>query len=146
MIRVVMDTNQIISAILSPVGLADNILKSSGLKGVQKYQLVLSEPILQEAGRVLKYERLRPLHGWSDEKIYDFLNLLKEVAIITNGETIVEVVNSDPEDNKFFAAALEGDASYIVSRDAHLHEVREYKGIKVLTPEVFITAFRTGAI
>jgi putative PIN family toxin of toxin-antitoxin system len=146
MVRVVLDTNQIISAILSPEGLADNILKFSGLKGGQKYQLVLSEPILEEAGRVLKYERLRPLHGWSDEKICDFLNLLKEVAIITAGEVIVEVMKSDPEDNKFFAAALEGRASYIVSRDTHLHEVKEYQGIKALTPEVFITALRTGAI
>ncbi|HZX48614.1 MAG TPA: putative toxin-antitoxin system toxin component, PIN family [Nitrospirota bacterium] len=146
MIHVVLDTNQIISAILSPEGLADNILKFSGLKGEQKYQIVLSEPILGEIGRVLKYERLRPLHGWSDEKICDFLNLLKEGAIITAGKVIVEVVKSDPEDNKFFAAALEGRASYIVSRDIHLHEVKEYQGIKVLTPEVFITALRMGAI
>ncbi len=144
--RVVLDTNQIISAILSPKGLADNILKFSGLKAGHKYQRVLSEPILEEAGRVLKYKRLRPLHGWSDEKICDFLNLLKEVAIITAGEVIVKVMKSDPEDNQFFAAALGGSASYIVSRDTHLHEVKEYQGIKVLTPEVFITALRTGAI
>ena len=146
MIRVVLDTNQIISAVLNPDGLADTILKASGLKGEQKYQLILSDPILDEIGRVLNYDRLRPLHGWTDEKIGIFLNLLREIAIITAGKLNIEVVKSDPEDDKFFAVALEGAASYIVSRDAHLNNIKECQGVKVMTPEVFVTAIRTGAI
>ena len=146
MIRVVLDTNQIISAILTPGGLAYTILQYSGLREEQKYQLILSEPILEEVSRVLKYGRLRTLHKWNDERICTFINSLREVAIITSGHINVDIVRADPEDNKFFSAALEGGASYIVSRDAHLHEIKEYKGVKVLTPEVFMTALRTGAI
>jgi uncharacterized protein len=147
MIRVVLDTNQIVSAILNPKGLGDVILMSSGLKGDQKYELLVSEEILIEIKRVLNYPRIKKLHGWSEERIDLFLNLLKKHAhVVATLPPHDKVVLPDPGDDKFFYAALQAGALYIVSRDNHLLTIKEYKGVRVLKPEVFISAMTNNAL
>jgi predicted nucleic acid-binding protein len=46
-------------------------------------------------------------------------------------------VKADPKDDKIIAAAVESGASYIVSQDHHLRDLREYHGIKILSLEDF---------
>jgi predicted nucleic acid-binding protein len=46
----------------------------------------------------------------------------------------------DPHDDTFFHLAVGAGAQYIVSRNVHLLGVREYSGVKVLRPEVFLSA------
>ena len=147
MIRVVLDTNQIVSAIINPKGLSDAILMSSGLKGDQKYELVASEDILIEIKKILNYPRLKKLHGWSEKKIDLFLNLLKEHAYVADTLHLHDkFALSDTEDDKFFHAAIQTEASYIVSRDTHLLKIREYKEVRVLKPEVFISAMKNNTL
>lgn len=45
---------------------------------------------------------------------------------------------ADPDDNKFLECAIAGGADYIVSGDAHLVEMEEYRGIQILTPAEFL--------
>ena len=46
----------------------------------------------------------------------------------------------DPEDNIFLVSAVEGKADYVVSGDKkHLLSLREYRGIRILTPKRFVT-------
>lgn len=142
MFRVVLDTNQLVSALLNPEGPAFEILKASGLKGEQKYELVLSDEILFEFKRVLSYPRIKKLHKWSKEKIEIFITLLKEIAHIDKSQSSEKIVPKDPDDDKFFHLALKSGAKYIVSRDMHLLEIKQFKGIKVLKPEVFLSALR----
>ena len=47
-------------------------------------------------------------------------------------------MKDDPDDNKFIEAALEGKAEYIVTQDNHLLKIKEFKGIKIISPEEFI--------
>ncbi|MGR3176760.1 MAG: PIN domain-containing protein [Candidatus Anammoxibacter sp.] len=56
------------------------------------------------------------------------------------------MVLSDPEDDKFFHAAIQAEASYIVSRDTHLLKIREYKEVRVLKPEIFISAMKNNTL
>ncbi len=148
MLRVVLDTNQLISAILNPHGLADTILKAAGLGSDQKYELVISKSITKEIGRVLRYPRIKKLHNWSEEKIDLFLALLEEIAFVSGemDETSTIIIKADPDDDKFLLAALNAGASYIVSRDEHLLSLGEYKGITILSPEVFLSALKRGAL
>lgn len=147
MLRVVLDTNQLISAILNPHGLADTILKAAGLGSDQRYELVISKSITKEVGRVLRYPRIKKLHNWSEEKIDLFLALLEEIAFVS-GETdeTSTIIKADPDDDKFLLTALNASASYIVSRDEHLLSLGEYKGIIILSPEVFLSALKRGAL
>ena len=146
MIRVVLDTNQLVSALLNPEGIAFEILKASGLKGEQKYELVLSDEILSEFKRVLSYPRIKKLHNWTEERIEIFIALLREIARSDESRSKERIVPKDPDDDKFFHLAIKTNASYIVSCDMHLLKVKEFKGIRVLRPEVFLSAMRRGGL
>lgn len=146
MIRVVLDTNQLVSALLSPEGPAFEILKALGLEEKQKCELVLSDEILSEFRRVLSYPRIQKLHKWPKEKIEIFITLIKEISHIEKGHGKGRIVSEDPDDDKFFHLALKSGAKYIISRDIHLLKIKEFRGIKVLKPEVFLSAFKRGAL
>jgi len=146
MLRVVLDTNQLVSALLNPEGPAFEILKASGLKGEQKYELVISDEILSEFRKVLSYPRIQKLHKWSREKIEIFIALIKEIAHIGESQSREKIVLNDPDDDKFFHLAIKSGAQYIVSRDIHLLNVKEFRGIKVLKPEIFLSALKRGAL
>ena len=146
MIRVVLDTNQLVSALLNPEGIAFEILKASGLKGEQKYELVISGEILSEFRRVLSYPRIKKLHNWTEERIEIFITLLKEIARSDESRSKERIVPEDPDDDKFFHLAIKSDAGYIISRDMHLLKIKEFKGIRVLRPEVFLSAMRRGGL
>ena len=142
MLRVVLDTNQFVSALLNPEGPAFEILKASGLKGEQKYELVISDEILSEFRKVLSYPRIQKLHKWSKEKVEIFITLLKEIAHIDESQSRERIVIEDPDDDKFFHLAIKTGAQYIVSRDIHLLNVKEFRGVRVLKPEVFLSALK----
>jgi putative PIN family toxin of toxin-antitoxin system len=142
MLRVVLDTNQFVSALLNPEGPAFEILKASGLEGEQKYELVISDEILSEFRKVLSYPRIQKLHKWSKEKVEIFITLLKEIAHIDESQSRERIVFEDPDDDKFFHLAIKTGAQYIVSRDIHLLNVKEFRRVRVLKPEVFLSALK----
>ena len=142
MLRVVLDTNQFVSALLNPEGPAFEILKASGLEGEQKYELVISDEILSEFRKVISYPRIQKLHKWSKEKVEIFITLLREIAHIDESQSRERIVIEDPDDDKFFHLAIKTGAQYIVSRDIHLLNVKEFRGVRVLKPEVFLSALK----
>jgi len=142
MLRVVLDTNQFVSALLNPEGPAFEILKASGLEGNQKYELVIYDEILSEFRKVISYPRIQKLHKWSKEKVEIFITLLKEIAHIDESQSRERIVIEDPDDDKFFHLAIKTGAQYIVSRDIHLLNVKEFRGVRVLKPEVFLSALK----
>jgi putative PIN family toxin of toxin-antitoxin system len=146
MLRVVLDTNQLVSALLNPEGPAFKVLKSSGLIGERKYELVVSDENLSEFRRVLSYPRIQKLHKWSEEKIEIFITLLKELAHLEESHSGQKIVPDDPDDDKFFYIAIKSGAQYIVSRDAHLLNIKEFGDVRVLKPEVFLTALKRGSL
>ena len=64
--RVVLDTNAIISATLIRGGTEDQIVRA-WQRGV--FELVLSPPILEEMGRALFYEKLRKFRWMTVEEV-----------------------------------------------------------------------------
>ncbi len=63
MIRVVLDTNVIVSGILTEKGAAAKILKAWF---EDRFHLVTFRAILEEFGRVLRYPKISRRHDWSD--------------------------------------------------------------------------------
>lgn len=136
MIRAVLDTNVIISGILKEDSVPGQLLKA--FLEENKFLLVTSMEILREIALVLRYPKIQKIHGWSEERIETFLLRFLEVSLLTKDEIKVEVIKDDPEDNKFLSCALEGEADYIVTGDIHLKQLKEYKGVKILTPRSFL--------
>jgi hypothetical protein len=140
MIRIVLDTNLLVSAILSPQGNPAVILKLC-LKGI--FSLLISNDILDETRRVFHYPKLVKLmkkRGVAPQYIDDFIDKLSRIAIITPGKLSIEEIQDDPDDNMVLSCALEGEADVIISGDHHLTDIKTYKGIKVLDPATFLKA------
>ena len=53
-------------------------------------------------------------------------------------KTKFDIVKEDQYDNKFLEAAFEGDCDYLVSQDNHLLKLKEFKGIKIMSPKEFL--------
>ena len=98
--------------------------------------MVVSPPALDEyrrVGRELAKGR-PPL----DAALDALLALLAVHATIIDAPPLSARVSADPDDDTFLAAAVAGEASYVVSGDRHLLEVTGWRGITVLKPRAFV--------
>jgi len=137
MMRIVLDTNVLVSAILSPRSNSAHIMKLV-LEGV--VNLVISHDILDEAYRVVRYPKLVRLmkkNGVAPEDVDFFLERLSAIAVVTRGELKLDVIQDDPSDNMILACAVEGEADFIISGDHHLTDLKEFQGIQILSPAAF---------
>jgi len=134
MTRIVIDTNILVSAILTPKGNPAKILKLV-LEG--KLNLIISPAILEETRQVLRYPRLVKLmkkNKITMKEVYDFLDKMSNVAVITPGQLDIDAISDDPADNKILVCSLEGEAEYIISGDHHLKDLKIFQGIKIVDP------------
>jgi putative PIN family toxin of toxin-antitoxin system len=139
--RVVLDANQFVSAVLVPVGHPAQILQAWRTR---RFDLVLSPSIIAELRQVLLYPRLQSKHGWNPGQVDAFLAELVATAIIVPDEPAVQVVADDPTDDKYVACALIAGARYIVSGDEHLQKLGEYQGIQIVSPAAFLSLLAEG--
>lgn len=134
--RVVLDTNVIVSAFLSPRGAPAQVLQYFQ-QGT--FELLVSPAILREYAAALRYDRVRKVHKLSDAQIESALEDLQAIAILVVPATTPSVVPADADDDKFFACAIAGRADFIVSGDTHVQAVKQYQGIPVLSPAALVT-------
>ncbi len=140
MIRIVLDTNLFVSALLKPGSNPDLILH---LVKDEKVLLLMSDSICHEISRVLAYPKIRKRLTASDEELKNFVQLLATVAIITPGILNPPPLDADPDDTKYLVCAVEGHADFIVSGDHHLTDLVRYRGIRIVTPVEFIQIVST---
>ena len=137
--RVVLDTNVIVSRFLSTKGAPARILDRWEARA---FKLVLSEPILAEYHRILGYKSLRIRHHLSAERIETAIAKIRRSGTIVDPTERVRAVRDDPKDDIFLECAVAGEADYIVSGDAHLLSLREYDGIQILSPAMFLDVLK----
>ncbi|MGO9016766.1 MAG: putative toxin-antitoxin system toxin component, PIN family [Syntrophobacteraceae bacterium] len=135
MIKVVLDANQFVSALLKPHSSPAKIIR---LVYQGDLTLLLSRAILDELERVLAYPRIRRLHRRAPEEIQRFFQKLEKIAIITPGILSVSAIVDDPSDNVYLACAVEGNARFIVSGDHHLIDLKTFRGIPIVNAATFL--------
>jgi uncharacterized protein len=140
MIRIILDTNLFVSALLKPGSIPDRIIQ---LVRDEKVLLLLSDSICDEISRVLAYPKIRKRLTASDEELFNFVQLLGTVAIITPGTLNLPLLDADPDDTKYLVCAVEGHADFIVSGDHHLTDLVMYRGIRIVTPADFLQIVST---
>ena len=135
--RVVLDTNIVVRAGKYSTGPARESLV---LLGSDEHAILTSPPLVEELERVLRYPRVRALHGMSDKEIDEFVEAFAASAQIVDPTTHDPpvIVADDPDDDAVLLAALVGRADVVCTLDRHLRaaEVREYcksKGIEILS-------------
>jgi len=137
--RVVLDANVLVSAIISPRGAPAEIL-ARWQEGM--FDLVISPPILRELDRVLHYPRIQQRYHLPEEDVQRFLTLLRRVADVVLPTERLAIIERDQADNRYLECALAGKAGIIVSGDRHLLDLGEYRGIQVLAPVGFLAILR----
>jgi len=129
-LKVVLDTNVLISAILFG-GRPRQILEKA-IRG--EIRLCISEPILEELKGVLQ----RSKFDYSPEMIQVVLTEFTGIADFVNPLKTIDVVLEDPEDNRILECAVEAKANYIVTGDFHLLKLIRYRNIEVLNAVAFL--------
>jgi putative PIN family toxin of toxin-antitoxin system len=134
-VKVVLDTNVIVSAVLKAGGSPDLIVKAWR---AGSYQLITSAPLLLELKEVLDRPRISKRAGFSPAEARDILAAMADSAIVAEAELTIEVVEADPDDNRVLEAAVSAGADYIVSGDQHLLALQSYEGISIVRPRRFM--------
>ncbi len=136
MLRVVIDTNVIVSGIISRKGAPAEILNAWRER---HFLLLISPAIVAEVRSVLGYPRIREKYTLSDQEIDQMISLLEHDAMLVPG--IADVAGSlpaDPQDEMFLACAVDGGADVIVSGDHHLLDLGEYQDIPIIKAGRFL--------
>jgi putative PIN family toxin of toxin-antitoxin system len=112
-VRLVVDTNVFVSAVISPKSPPATILRAIRIGHIQ---LLTSDDIVDEYLRVLGYPRIRKYKHITDEAVRDL------AAFLINNTERIEVTSSislspDPDDNKFLEVALDGEAAAVITGD-----------------------------
>lgn len=130
-----LDTNVLISTTLSEVGFSSQILRAARDKQVH---LVVSAYILTEFSKVIRRSHITKKYKNQSEKADALIRFLNVRARFAFPQTIPAVLADDAKDDAILACAKAGKARYIVSGDKHLLLLREYEGIKILSPREFV--------
>lgn len=109
--RVVLDVNVLISAAITPRGEARRILHQAETE----YTLLLSDFILRQVEQVLGYPHIQSHYShMTKADIADYIAYLQETGDLIIETTVVDA-SPDPEDNRILAAAVDGQADYLVT-------------------------------
>jgi hypothetical protein len=136
MLRAVLDTNVIVSSVISKKG-APFLLIHAWHE--TRFVLITSESIIREVERVLSAPKLKEAFHLTDARIVRFVETLRKNTILVLGKSQVRgIIPSDPSDEMFLAAALDAKADIIVSGDKHLLNLANFRNIPILTPRQFI--------
>jgi putative PIN family toxin of toxin-antitoxin system len=128
---IVFDTSVLIPLILpaSRSTVLFHRLRSNG------HRVAFTEPVYAELeDKLRRRETLRRWMQRSDDEISQFLTDLRTNCYLLPGFREVQgAVQADPKDDIIIAAALEASASYIVSEDRHLLDLKAYEGITIMS-------------
>ena len=126
--RVILDTNVFVSGIFWEGNFCSQIIDKWKNK---KFELVSTMDILEEFVETLKNFKIQ----MPDKMIEEWKNLIIENSVIIKQKIKLNAIKDDPNDNKFLEAGISGNADLIISQDKHLLKLKEYQGIKIVSPE-----------
>ncbi len=141
MLRVVIDTNILISALLSKKAAPAKIMDAWRER---KFIVITSESAIYEAERVMAELASSGKYSISNEDIQSMSNLLREDALLVSGQADAQgAIPQDPDDEKFIAIALEGEATIIVSGDHHPLDLGMHDNISIQTARQFLDSLHS---
>ncbi len=130
-LRVVFDTNVVISAMLVPLSIPRRALDRAMREG----RILISVATTTELDEVIHRPRFDKY--LSEEERIEFLTTLvhdAELVSVVDGVTDCR----DPRDNKFLELAVSGRATHIVTGDLDLLVLHPFRSITVVSPKAFL--------
>ena len=132
--RIVLDTNVIVSGLLVPEGACGKVLRILERHGIV---LLTSQVLLDELTHTL-----RKKIGYTADDAAQVIKEMRRVADVVLPTTHVDVVRHDPTDNHVLECAHDGRADCLVSGDKkHLLPLRFFRGIPIITAAELLRKF-----
>lgn len=128
--RVVLDTNILISALLTPFGNAARILD---LALLGELQVIYDDRMLSEFTDVL----LRPKFNFEKGDIDELLSFIEAEGFRVTAVPLNEIL-ADEDDLPFIEAALTGMADALITGNKRHFAGKPAKRIKIMTPDEFL--------
>ena len=123
--KIVFDTNVLISAAITQSGLASHLM----LRVFHKHTVILSDYILAEFQTKLIHKIAVP-----PSVVDRALHYLKIRAKIFNPESLKGIEFKDPKDRPILALVKAVSADYLITGDKALIELRKFEGTFILSP------------
>ena len=134
--RFVFDTNVIVSALL----FKDSPPRQAFDAALGRGKILISTPVLEELDRVLSREKFNKYIDAIDRNRF-LAALVRETewVVITSAIKVCR----DPKDNMFLELAVSGHANTIISGDLDLLALSPFRGIAVVTPDVYLKSIKS---
>src|SRR5690349_13011297 len=136
MIRVVLDTSVLVSAVMSPAGPNARVAE---LIKAGKLRPCLTDEVLAEYHRVFEYDRLRHLDRHRIPRLREAL----EVAAIKVKSGGRLKISGHESDNRIYECAVAAKANYIVTENTK-HFPKPHKYTKILNARQLLRLLETG--
>lgn len=137
MLKIVLDTNVLVSALLKDKSLPAFILAMARQKLIT---VCLSKGIFEEYEAVLNREKFRSIR----KEVGPLLTSLRKGAVWVSPKERIEEIVDDPEDNKFLECAHESQADYLITGNTKHFPFKKFRKTRIVSPKDFIeTAIKT---
>jgi putative PIN family toxin of toxin-antitoxin system len=134
MLRVVLDTNVLVSAIISD-GKPRELLRRGVVK---QFSIVTLELILKELAMVLN----RPKFKAIEDEVQRIIVALMRTAEVVSVKSKLVAVKEESKDDMVIETAYDGRADVIVSGDSHLLVLESFREIRIITVEQMLACLK----
>jgi putative PIN family toxin of toxin-antitoxin system len=138
LLRVVVDPNVAVSALITPNGITGQVMRA-GLQG--HYRMIVCPHLLGELEDVLRRPRLR--RWFSEDDATEFVADLSGVADNYTDPSDPPAICRDPDDDYLLALAVNANVDILVSGDDDLLALDE-PPIEVISPRAFLDRLDHG--
>ena len=124
MVRAVIDTNVLISALIQ-----DGKSRKLTFELLDKHTVILSRQMLAELADVAGRDKVHV----ASSQVERFLSIMVRLSKIVPDSALFREVLEDPDDDVVLNAAYAGKADYLVTGDKHLLALNQFKKTKIVT-------------
>ncbi|MBI5554017.1 MAG: putative toxin-antitoxin system toxin component, PIN family [Candidatus Diapherotrites archaeon] len=128
-----MDTNILVSAGLGKLGFSFKVFESVSGGLLHNFS---SREILDELHDVFGRSEITSRINQKDRTF--LLGVYEQKSIFVEPALKLRIVPGDADDDKFIHCALAAKAGYVVSGDQHLLKLKNYQGVRMVSPKDFI--------
>jgi putative PIN family toxin of toxin-antitoxin system len=146
-LRVVVDANVCVSAVLSAKGSPARILDHALGEGPYDFELCVPSQLFSKLEEVLARPRIANRLGWSLAEVGIYARRLRLAILEVSTKSVAEIPSftRDPEDDVYALAATLVEASYLVSGDRDILEMSD-PPVTILNQAQFVGLWRAGLL
>ena len=125
--KITADTNFLVSATQWDYSVAYKLLLELIKKNAQ---IFTTKDILDEFSEIMARD-----FQYTNEETSKITEILLAFITLIQTTSKINAVKEDLDDNKVIECAIDSNSEFIITYDNHLLKIKEFQGIKIVTPE-----------